>query len=158
MIINPTIFREWIDSYGPRVGLNNFEGGQMLASWFDELEKKGVTSEELALASDAAAKKVSETPPKVKSEHRSIFMAALDRVRSLRVYNQNQYRAQNHEARAMDGPSIRSMLVERGLLTDRHRREVGLPTIKEQRLAEREEVPEEDRGDAWEPPGVTAKQ
>jgi hypothetical protein len=157
MTITREIYANWAQTYAPRVGLNHAKGAEMLASWFDELADLGVTTEELALAGDLAAKRLTDRPSRSLGDHRTQLFNAVTSVRSVRVVRQERSEWDKQRSTAMDGDSVRALLLSKGLLTDRHRRLIGAPTIKEQRLQERVEVPEDQRGDAWEPPGVIAK-
>jgi hypothetical protein len=72
--------RDWMTNYGNRVGLNADGGMEMLASWFFDFERMGLTIDQVKAASEIAIRRITDNPPRMREHHRSIFFAAIKNV------------------------------------------------------------------------------
>jgi len=122
--INAKNYRTWAEQFALKFGLN-YEGGlEMVSAWYVDLLDRKACLEELI----TVARYLTDHPPERREHYRGAVFGALNRIRHERL-RAEQSRGLIHRGereKPMPGASIRELLLERGLLTHKYRRQAGL--------------------------------
>lgn len=127
------VYRDWSSQFSAKFGLNHDAGIEMIAAWYADLLEREATLEELL----EVERRLTDSPPDRREHYRGAVFGTLSRIRFDRQRagrSQELIHRAEHE-RPMPGASIRELLLERGLLSRRYCREMGL-------LAEQQPEPE----------------
>lgn len=127
------VYRDWSSQFAAKFGLNHDAGIEMLASWYTDLNERGVSLEELI----EIERRLTENPPERREHYRGAVFGSISRIRHERLRAEQSHGLihRGEREKPMPGASIRELLLERGLLTQKYRRQAGL-------LAEQQSEPE----------------
>lgn len=105
----------WMTNYANRVGLNADGGLEMLASWFYDIERMGLTMPQLTAAGEIAIRRLTDNPPRMREHHRAVFFAAVKNVIPPGVSDTRAMIERNRQVeQPADYDEFRRELVKRG--------------------------------------------